>query len=400
MDWTEANGTMENWFLDVEIQDSWVDYSSSERFLLLHAKASDDEGNVSNIAYRKFKVSRESILIDTPIARNPLTGTVEVNGEVEGVEHDRIEYRVDDGDWVFGSTIQTNNNPGEDGESSWSFNWDTTEVEDGYRELSVRMVNQSGKVSESASRSYTIDNVDPAPSLRFIGDVDVLNRGMPAENAYQGSLLELNFEVYNAGDADATDIFVRLVAPGEESEVYPSQGLIPELPKGESVSVALFWSATIAGLHEVKIELDPNNAQGDLDTTDNVYTFDYEILERPDQPVLRYLPGSVTTLPVVPLVDEEYSIKIRIDNLGTSEAFSLDLALEHWVPNAGWQLIDEERIGFVPGATIESGHTTVDFRHRASELGAVLYRATLTGDGVESDFSQRHLVLLSAMFHL
>ena len=79
--------------------------------------------------------------------------------------------------------------------------------------------------------------------------------------------------------------------------------------------MALFWSATIAGLHEVKIELDPNNAQGDLDTTDNVYTFDYEILERPDQPVLRYLPGSVTTLPVVPLVDEEYSIKIRIDNL-------------------------------------------------------------------------------------
>ena len=102
MDWTEANGTMENWFLDVEIQDSWVDYSSSERFLLLHAKASDDEGNVSNIAYRKFKVSREKAFsLIPPIARNPLTGTVEVNGEVEGVEHDRIEYRVDDGDWIF-----------------------------------------------------------------------------------------------------------------------------------------------------------------------------------------------------------------------------------------------------------------------------------------------------------
>jgi len=388
MDWTEANGTMENWYLDVEIKDEWVDYSSSEKFLLLHAKASDDDGNVSNIAFRKFKVSRESILIDTPIARNPLTGTVEVKGEVEGVEHDRIEYRVDDGDWLFGSSIQTNSGPGADGESSWSFDWDTTEIEDGYRELSVRMVNKSGKISQSADRSYTIDNVDPAPSLRFIGDVDVLNRGMPAENAYQGSLLEMNFEVYNAGDADATDIFVRLVAPGDESEVYPSQGLIPELPKGESVQVTLFWSATIVGLHEVMIELDPNNAQGDLDTSDNVYTLDYEILERPEQPVLRYLPGSVTTLPVVPLVDQDYSIKIRIDNLGKSEAFSLDLALEHWVPNAGWQLVDEERIGFVPGATIESGYTTVDFRHQASEIGAVLYRATLTGDGVESEFSQ------------
>ena len=388
MDWTEANGTMENWYLDVEIKDEWVDYSSSEKFLLLHAKASDDDGNVSNIAFRKFKVSRESILIDTPIARNPLTGTVEVKGEVEGVEHDRIEYRIDDGDWLFGNSIQTNSGPGADGESSWSFDWDTTEIEDGYRELSVRMVNKSGKISQSASRSYTIDNVDPAPSLRFIGEVDVLNRGMPVENAYQGSLLEMNFEVYNAGDADATDIFVRLVAPGDESEVYPSQGLIPELPKGESVQVTLFWSATIAGLHEVKIELDPNNAQGDLDTSDNVYSFDYEILERPEQPVLRYLPGSVTTLPVVPLVDQDYSIKIRIDNLGKSEAFALDLALEHWVPDAGWQLIDEERIGFVPGATIESGYTTVDFRHQASELGAVLYRATLTGDGVESEFSQ------------
>ena len=388
MDWTEANGTMENWFLDVEVQDSWVDYSSNEKFLLLHAKASDDDGNVSNVAYRKFKVSRESILIDTPISRNALSGTVEVKGEVEGVEHERIEYRVDDGDWLFGSTIQTNNNPGDDGKSSWSFNWDTTEVDDGFREFSVRMVNNSGKESQIASRSYTIDNIDPAPSLRFIGDVQVLNRGMPAEEAYQGSLLELKFEVYNAGDADASDIFVRLDAPGDESEVYPSQGLIPELPKGESVQVTLFWSATVAGSHDVQIELDPNNAQGDPDTSDNVYVLNYEILQRPDQPVLRYLPGFVTTLPVVPLVDEEYKIDLRIDNLGKSEAFSLDITLEYWIPEAGWQLIDEERVGFVPGATSESGYTMVDFRHRSEKIGAVLYRATLTGDGVESDYSQ------------
>ncbi|MEC7483671.1 MAG: CARDB domain-containing protein, partial [Candidatus Thermoplasmatota archaeon] len=347
--------------LDVEVQDSWVDYSSNEKFLLLQAKASDDDGNVSNVAYRKFMVSRESILIDTPISRNALTGTVEVKGEVEGVEHERIEYRVDDGDWLFGSSIQTNNNPGDDGKSSWSFNWDTTEIDDGFRQLSVRMVNNSGKESQIAQRSYTIDNIDPAPSLRFIGDVEVLNRGMPAEEAYQGSLLELKFDVYNAGDADASDIFVRLVAPGDESEVYPSQGLIPELPKGESVQVTLFWSATVAGSHDVRIELDPNNAQGDPDTSDNVYVLNYEILQRPDQPVLRYLPGFVTTLPVVPLVDEEYKIDIRIDNLGKSEAFSLDIALEYWIPEAGWQLIDEERVGFVPGATSESGYTMVDF---------------------------------------
>ena len=141
-------------------------------------------------------------------------------------------------------------------------------------------------------------------------------------------------------------------------------------------------------MHDVRIELDPNNAQGDPDTSDNVYVLNYEILQRPDQPLLRYLPGFVTTLPVVPLVDEEYKIDIRIDNLGKSEAFSLDIALEYWIPEAGWQLIDEERVGFVPGATSESGYTMVDFRHQSEKIGAVLYRATLTGDGVESDYSQ------------
>ena len=388
MDWTEANGTMDNWFLDIEVKDSWVEYSDNERFLLLHARTTDDDGNVSNVAYRKFKVSRENILIDTPIARNPLEGTVEVTGEVEGVEHDQIEYKVDDGDWQFGGLVLENNQPGDDGESSWSFTWDTTEYDDGYRELSVRSVNKSGKVSQSASRSYTIDNVEPSPALRFTGDPEILNRDMPAENAYEGSLLEINFEVYNAGDADASDIFVRLVAPGDESEVYPSQGLIPELAKGESVQATLFWSATIAGVHEVRIELDPNNAQGDLDTTDNVYTFNFEILERPDEPVLRYLPGAVTTLPVVPLEDQFFEIRIRIDNLGKSDAFSLDVLLEYWSPEDGWLMVDEESISFVPGATIESGHTVVDFNYIANDVGVILYRATLTGDGVESDFSQ------------
>ena len=137
----------------------------------------------------------------------------------------------------------------------------------------------------------------------------------------------------------------------------------------------------------MRIELDPNNAQGDLDTTDNVYIFNFEILERPDEPVLRYLPGAVTTLPVVPLEDQLFEIRIRIDNLGKSDAFSLDVLLEYWSPKDGWFMVDEESISFVPGATIESGHTVVDFNFIANDVGVILYRATLTGDGVESDYS-------------
>ena len=144
-----------------------------------------------------------------------------MTGQVDGVEHDRIEYKVDDGDWETGTELTKHDGPGQDGSDEWSFNWDTSEVADGYRELFVRMVNKTGFSSEVTSRSYTIDNVAPAPSLRFIGEVELYDQNLPADTVYEGSLLEVKFDVYNAGDKDATDIFVRLTAPGEESELFP-----------------------------------------------------------------------------------------------------------------------------------------------------------------------------------
>ena len=386
LDWTVVNGSVDYWFYDLELKDSWIE--SDDEFIVVYGIAKDAGDNESEIAIRTFQLSRTGITLETPISRNVLSGIIEVTGQVDGVEHDRIEYKVDDGDWETGTELTKHDGPGQDGSDEWSFNWDTSEVADGYRELFVRMVNKTGFSSEVTSRSYTIDNVAPAPSLRFIGEVELYDQNLPADTVYEGSLLEVKFDVYNAGDKDATDIFVRLTAPGEESELFPSQGLIPSLEKGESVGVTLFWKASIAGLHDVIIELDPDDVQGDLEPEDNVLTFPFEIFERPSQPVLRYLPGAVTTLPNVPLADEEYTISIRIDNLGQSNAVTLDLLLEYWDDIDGWLVVDEEQIGFVPGATVESGSAKAEFRHKSKDIGAVLYRATLTGDGVESEFSQ------------
>ena len=245
LDWTVVNGSMDYWFYDFELQDSWV--ASDDEMILVYAVAKDADGNESTLAIRYFQLSRTSVTLETPISRNVLSGTVEVTGDVEGVEHDRIEYKIDDGDWKTGTTLTKHDGPGQDGSDSWSFNWDSTEADDGYREFFIRMVNKTGYISPIASRSYTIDNVEPAPSLRFQGEVEIFDQKLPAETAYAGSLLEVKFDVYNAGDKDATDIFVRLTAPGEDSEVYPSQGLIPSLEKGESVSVTLYWQANVLG---------------------------------------------------------------------------------------------------------------------------------------------------------
>lgn len=384
MNWTEARGTVDNWFLDVLIEDSWV--KSNDEYIRVYARASDSEGNESNPAIRTIQVSRMGISIQTPTLREVIEGSVQVTGQVEGVEHDRIEYRVDGGEWKYGTALNNKSGNGQDGLDKWEFTWDSTEAEDGARDFSVRMVNKSGLSSPLTTRTFNIDNFAPAPALRFNGDVEIFDQQLPAETVYSGSLLELKFEVFNGGDKDANDIFVRLNAPGEISEIYPSQGLIPLLKKGQSVEVTLWWLATVAGTHNVSIELDPNNVQGDLDLDDNIYSFSYEILERPSEPVLRFLPGSTTTLPNIPIVNEPYTIRVRIDNLGLDDAISLKVNLERMnLEYGGFEPIDEESIVVIPGATTTSGNAVVSFTDIHPEKGGVLYRAILSGDGVDPD---------------
>jgi len=396
LNWTEASGPVDNWFLDVLIEDSWVEYTDSTYydFIRVYARAIGDEGNESNPSIRDIKVSRMGVSIETPTLREVLEGSVQVTGEVEGVEHDRIEYRVDGGEWKLGTTLNGKSGNGQDGLDDWEFTWDTTEIEDGSRDFSIRMVNKSGLSSPVATRAFNIDNIAPAPSLRFNGEVEIFDQQLPAETVYSGSLLELKFTVFNGGDKDANDIFVRLNAPGEVSEIYPSQGLIPLLKKGQSVEVTLWWLATVAGTHDVSIELDPNNVQGDLNLDDNSYSFIYEILERPSEPVLRFLPGSTTTLPNIPVVNEPYTIRVRIDNLGLDDAISLNVNLERKNPDVlGWELIDEESIVVIPGATTTSGSAVVSFTDIHPEKGGVLYRAVLSGDGVDPEYNTKRFTV-------
>ena len=384
MNWTETRGTIDAWFLDVLIEDVWV--KNNDENIQIHVRAVNDEGNLSSPSIRKIQVSRMVVSLQSPALREVLEGSVQVTGQVEGVEHDRIEYRIDNHDWLFGTALTNRSGNGQDGLDNWEFTWDSSEAEDGSRDLSIRMVNKSGLTSPTTFRTYNIDNIPPAPGLRFLGDVEIFDQQLPAETVYSGSLLELKFNVFNGGDKNAEDILVRLNAPGEISEIYPSQGLIPLLKKGESVEVTLWWLATVAGEHDVSIELDPNNVQGDQDLDDNVFSFTYEILERPSQPLLRFLPGSTTTLPNIPITNEPYEIKVRVDNLGSEDAISLMVNLERKVPGvAGWLEIDRESIVVVPGATSTSGYADVKFTDIHPDKGPVLYRATLSGNGVEEE---------------
>ena len=83
-----------------------------------------------------------------------------------------------------------------------------------------------------------------APELRFQGTVQIFDQDLPASKAVAGTILEIHFNVVNTGDLDATDLHLKLDAPGSESNTYPSEGKLPRLEQGETISVILWWWAT------------------------------------------------------------------------------------------------------------------------------------------------------------
>ena len=93
------------------------------------------------------------------------------------------------------------------------------------------------------------------------------------QSAVAGTVLTVQFSIANVGDLDVNDVFVKLQAPGESSDIYPSEMTIDNLDEGESHSLTLYWWATEVGNHEVLITIDPSNVHSDVNTDDNSYSF-------------------------------------------------------------------------------------------------------------------------------
>ena len=329
-----------------------------------------------------------AVTIAGPPLGTALQGSVEFSGNVEGIEHDKLEYRVDNGDWLVGDELDSM----EVGTQDWSFSWNSNSVDDGSHRISFRMVNESGVMTDDVRRTYAVDNQPAAPDFLFQGSVEIMDQGLPVYSAVAGTVLEVDFTITNAGDLDANDVFVQLEAAGSQSETYPRENRV-SLNEGESQQVTLYWWATLAGTHDVTISIDPNNQLGDPNPTNNVYTFSFEVEERPVEAMLRFLPGAVMTNPKVPLPETPFNIDVRIDNLGQTEATQLTMRLERWT-EVGWLEIGTSNILFVPGSDSSSGHSSGAFSEIGLEIGPVKYRALLEGNGVESEFSDHRFTVV------
>ena len=120
-----------------------------------------------------------------------------------------------------------------------------------------------------------------APDFTFIGDVEIQDAvGLPVLDAVAGSTLAVKFSVKNVGDLDASNVFSKLIAPGDNSELFPSETSIASLKEGETTMITLYWWATEV-VHSVSIAVDPQQAYNDPNIDDNFYNFTFEVKERP-----------------------------------------------------------------------------------------------------------------------
>ncbi len=385
--WVDTGGDVSSWFIDISVKDNWV--RQDEDYVLVMARALTDEGDESSLDVRWVNIARMAVTIAGPPLGTALQGTVEFSGTVEGVEHDILEYRVDNGDWLVGEELADM----DVGSQDWSFTWNSNSVDDGSHRIAFRMVNQSGVVTDDVRRTYTVDNQPAAPDFLFQGTVEIRDQDLPVYSAVAGTVLEVDFTIGNVGDLDANDVFVQIDAVGSQSETYPRETRISTLNQGESQQVTLYWWATEAGTHDVTITIDPNNQHADPNPNNNVYTFSFEVEERPVEAMLRFLPGAVTTNPKVPLPDSMFDIDVRIDNLGQTEAMQLTMRLERWTSD-GWIEIGTSSIPIVPGSESSSGQGMGNFNEVGRPIGSEDYRVILEGDGVESEFSEHRFTIV------
>ena len=368
--WLNADGTVEDWYFDITVDDDWVD--ADESYSLVYARALNENGEASVVDVRIVRFARMTVSISEPPLGEALVGLTEFSGTAEGIEHDRIEYKIDSLDWQVGQTLD----PEGDAVQDWSFSWDSSQVGDGSHRVSVRLVNASGVTSDVLKRTYEVDNLPAAPNFAFTGTVGVYDGGLPVNSAVAGTVLEVRFGLRNIGDLDADEVYLTLDGPGSDSTTYPSEGKVTSLEQGDSVQVTLYWWATEAGTHDVTLSLDPTNQYEDPDRSNNAYTFSFVIDERPVEPMLRFLPGAARTTPDVPVPGTPYDLRVRVDNLGQTDASSLSLGLERWIEEVGWQRLDDQPVALVPGSSTTSGYAFARF---ADVNGGLLF-TTLDGE--------------------
>ncbi len=392
------------------------------------AAARDEFGRWSNTTESFFPVGIINLTLEGPSGLSELEGSVRVNGQFQSIGNATIQWRVDndewkdevsyhDGEWteedlegqehssspkkgdgsndpawrghaycvhmfrepVWNQNQETASCKDDDyGWTDWSFNLDTTQYKDDEYRISVRVLSAIGVVSEEIRRVVRFDNVDPMPDLKFVSNsISVQEFGIPMQQAYVNTFLEVRATIRNTGDQAATEIGVILEEWGERRDEY----IIPKLESGEFSELVLYWNPSSPGDALVSINLDPLNTIQELDDGNNELSGTFKVEPRPQGIDLAIRAGAISASgDPIPRPGEPAIIQARVDNLGSEDAMGISGTLEI-MTDRGWELVSNSTVSLIPGGS----HSIISFQLVPNRTGPVDIRMSVLVEGASDN---------------
>ena len=378
-DWRTASGK-EEWTLNFDVED-WRDYGQYGKEIFFEVKALMDNQIWSNTTSVQLRQGAQELNLLEPSGQSAISGMTEISGTFLTPEHNMVEWRIDRGEWQEHAVSRPDYTT-----ASWSLNWDSTEVDDGMHQIAIRGVDKSLVITDEIRKSIEVDNYPPAPALSVFGSISVEEYGIPVEDAFVNTFLEVRADIRNNGDADAEEVVVHLREQGTKR----SEATIPLIEPGQVVEVVLYWNPMASGGQELEVIIDPGQVIAETDRLDNSETITFPVQPRPDGVDLAIRPGAVTTSPAIPRPNEPYTISIRVDNLGArdSQQFSVELSMMN---EFGYELYG------VFNGTVIIGQmsSSINFAGNISDARGISYRATIiTSSDLVSDNNAADFVVV------
>lgn len=206
--WTSTGGTTD-WYVDVDT----TEYEEGSHRFYVYAT------DVTGTTVRRdidFRVDNTdpTLSISSPSSNTWVKGTVTISGTANDAPSglSLVRYRIDDGGWVsLGST------------TSWSFDWDSTSVDDGSHSITVQAVDLAGN-TKASTITLKVDNSGPTITspivtpiygpdsttfvINFASVSDGTGSGVNCIIAYildpNGNPIEVDFNISINGDWEGT----------------------------------------------------------------------------------------------------------------------------------------------------------------------------------------------------
>ena len=390
---TLTDNSITNWSSSITIPEFTEDEVDASQ-IIVRVAAKNEFLQWSNITKSTYGIGLIDFILESPSGQNELVGTVKIQGTYKSVDGCIVQWRIGTDDWSEGLTIGGNGytytTQDSDGRNvmrtglikdsgEWEFNWDSNTIADGTHRISVRMISGNGVISEEVRKQIIVDNIPPSPDLIFRSSALSFEEfGVPITEVYVNTFLEIRGSIRNVGDISANEVGIILEEDGARRDEY----VIPKIDSGEILEVTLYWNPSTSGNKQIEIIIDPINTIEESDETNNRLSEGFPVIARPNGVDLAVREGAIKTIPEIPRPNEQFVVEVRVDNLGSNDAYDVDASLEIKT-DKGWQQASNTEITRIYG----QGSTQVSFLYIPNMSGPLEIRVDISGEFADLDWS-------------